>query len=64
LDEVMNNEENGADIHGHLKIVNLMSIFYEMVKAFETYPTSLERHLEVLGSLRRIVEYEKLQLLC
>ena len=41
-----------------------MAIFYEMVKAFETYPTSLERHLEVLGSLRRIVEYDQLQVLC
>lgn len=46
-----------------LKIVNIMSIFYEMVKAFETFP-SLDRHDEVMLSLRRIVEYEKLQELC
>jgi hypothetical protein len=44
-----------------LKIVNIMSIFYEMVKAFETFPTSLDRHDEVMLALRRIVEYEKLQ---
>lgn len=29
-----------------------MAIFYEMVKAFETYPTSNERHIEVLASLK------------
>lgn len=40
---------------GSTKLMNLMYIFYEMVKAFDTYPTSPEKHSQVLGALRKIV---------
>lgn len=41
-----------------------MSIFYEMVEAFKTYPTTEEHHKDVMNSLRKIVEYQKIQKLC
>ena len=49
---------------GSFKIVNIMHIFYEMVRAFETYPTSSEQHDQVLKSLRDIVDYSNLETLC
>jgi hypothetical protein len=46
---------------GSMKIVKLMYIFYEMVKSFETYPTTSEKQQEVMVAFRKIVECNKLQ---
>lgn len=54
-------EDRKDEMEGEGKIVNLMYIFYEMVKAFESLPTSEEKHFSVLQAFRNIVEYEKLQ---
>ena len=49
----------------HLKIVNLMNIFFEMVSSFTTYPNpDPEYHASGLVELRKIVEIDTLQQLC